>query len=84
MKNIYEKLYYPSRVFSGNSFPKFPLPQMHLFDLFGSTVTLKMRIMSPKLYQVFNMPQCYVHANLVPIRLLVHEISCTQESVMLA
>ena len=36
-------------------------------DLFCSTVTLKIRTRSPKANQVFIIPQCYIHQNLVPI-----------------
>ena len=42
------------------------------------TVTLKIRPRSPKPIQLFNMSKCYIHANLVKIRQLVHEILCTQ------
>ena len=44
-------------------------------------VTLKIRSRSPKPSQLFIMSQCYIHANLVKIHPLVHEISCKQESV---
>ena len=40
-------------------------------------------IRSPKPNQLFIMSQCYIHGNLVKIRQLVHEISCTQETVTL-
>ena len=53
---------------------------------FGSlrpAVTLKIRSRSPKPNQLFNMSQCYIHANLVKIHPPVHKISCKQESVML-
>ena len=45
------------------------------FTVFSSTVTLKIRtsLRSLKPNQVFIMPQCYIHANLVPICPLVHE-----------
>ena len=42
------------------------------------TVTLKIISRSPKPIQLFIMFKCYIHANLVKIRQLVHEISCTQ------
>ena len=42
------------------------------------TVTLKIRSRSPKPIQLFIMSKCYIHANLVKIRQLVHEILCTQ------
>ena len=45
---------------------------------FGSlcpAVTLKISLRSPKPNQLFIMPQCYIHANLVKIRQPVHEIS---------
>ena len=53
---------------------------------FGSlcpAVILKIRSRSPKPNQLFIMSQCYILANLVTIHLLVHEISCIQESVTL-
>ena len=37
-------------------------------------VTLKIRPRSPKLIQLFIMSKCYINANLVKIRQLVHEI----------
>ena len=40
-------------------------------------VTLKIRS-SPKPIQLFIMSKCYIHANLVKIHQLVHEILCTQ------
>ena len=46
-------------------------------------VTLKIRSWSPKPNQLFIMSQCYIHANLLKIHPLVHEISCKQESVTL-
>ena len=49
------------------------------FDLCSSAVTLKIKAWSQKTYQVFNMSQYYIHANLVPISQPVHEISCTKE-----
>ena len=42
---------------------------------FGSSspaVILKIRSMSPKPYQLFNVSQCYIHANLVKIHQPVH------------
>ena len=42
------------------------------------TVTLKIRSRSPKPIQLFIMSKCYIHANPVKIRQLVHEILCTQ------
>ena len=42
------------------------------------TVTLKIRSRLPKPIQLFTMSKCYIHANLVKIRQLVHEILCTQ------
>ena len=44
------------------------------------TVTLKIRSRSPKPIQLFIMSKCYIHANLVKIRQLVHEILCAQTS----
>ena len=44
------------------------------FDLFNSTVTLKIRARSTKPNQVFIMPQCYSNVNLFPIHPLVHVI----------
>ena len=44
-------------------------------------VTLKIRSRSPKSIQLFIMSKCYIHANLVEIRQLVHEILCTQAPV---
>ena len=41
-------------------------------------VTLKIRSRSPKPIQLFIMFKCYIHANLVKIRQLIHEIMCTQ------
>ena len=41
-------------------------------------VTLKIRSRSPKPIQLFIMSKCYIHANLVKIRELVHEILGTQ------
>ena len=41
-------------------------------------VTLKIRSRSPKPIQLFVMSKCYIHANLVKIRQLVHEILGTQ------
>ena len=40
-------------------------------------MTLKIRSMSPKSIQLFIMSKCYIHANLVRNRQLVHEILCT-------
>ena len=42
------------------------------------TVTLKIRSRSPKPIQLFIMSKRYIHANLVKICQLVHEILCTQ------
>ena len=39
-------------------------------------VTLKIRSRSPKPIQLFIMSKCYIHANLVKIHELVHEILC--------
>ena len=36
-------------------------------------VTLKIRSMSQKPFQLFIISKCYIHANLVKIRQLVHE-----------
>ena len=36
----------------------------------------------PKLNEVFIMPQCYIHSNLVPISRLVHGMSWTHERVI--
>ena len=41
-------------------------------------VTWKIRSRSPKPIQLFIMSKCYIHANLVKICQLVHEILCTQ------
>ena len=41
-------------------------------------MTLKIRLRSPKLIQLFIMSKRYIHANLVKIRQLVHEILGTQ------
>ena len=41
-------------------------------------VTLKIRSRSPKPIQLFIMSKCYIHANLIKIRQLVHEILGTQ------
>ena len=41
-------------------------------------MTLKIRSRSPKPIQLFIMSKCYIHANLVKICQLVHEILCTQ------
>ena len=43
-------------------------------------VTLKFRSRSSNPIQLFIMSKCYIHANLVKIRQLVHEILCTQAS----
>ena len=51
------------------------------FGSLSPAVTLKIRSRSPKPNQLFNMSQCYIHANLVKIHPPVHEISCKQESV---
>ena len=40
-------------------------------------VTLKIRSWSPKPIQLFIMSKCYIHANLVKIQQLVHEILCS-------
>ena len=52
------------------------------FTLFSSAVTLKIRARSLEPNLVFIMPRSYIHANLVPIHPLAHEISCTQESAI--
>ena len=44
-------------------------------------VTLKIISRSPKPIQFFIVSKCYIHANLVKIRQLVHEILCTQASL---
>ena len=41
-------------------------------------VTLKIRSRSQKPIQLFIMSKCFIHANLVKIRRLVHAILCTQ------
>ena len=51
------------------------------FGSLSPAVTLKIRSRSPKPNQLFIMSQCYIHANLVKIHQLVHEISCKQDSV---
>ena len=43
-------------------------------------VTLEIRSRSPKSIQLFIMSKCYIHANLIKICQLVHEILCTQAS----
>ena len=48
------------------------------FGSLSPTVTLKNRSRSPKPNQLFIMSQCYIHANLVEICQLVHDIRCTQ------
>ena len=48
------------------------------FGKLSLTVTLKIRSRSPKPIQLLIMSKCYIHANLVKIRQLVHEILCTQ------
>ena len=53
------------------------------FGSLSPAVTLKIRSRSPKPYQLFVMSQCYIHANLVKIHPLVHDISCKQESATL-
>ena len=53
------------------------------FGSLSPAVTLKIRSRSPKHNQLFNTPQCYIHANLVKIHTLIHEISCKQERVTL-
>ena len=47
--------------------PSPPPSYMLKFDLFSSFVAMKIRARSPKPYQVLIMPECYIHANLVPI-----------------
>ena len=49
------------------------LTQTLKFDVFCSAVTLGVRTRSLKLNQVFIMPQCYIHINMVPICPLVQE-----------
>ena len=44
------------------------------FGRLSLAVTLKIRSRSPKSIQLFIMSKCYIHANLVKIRQLVHEI----------
>ena len=51
------------------------------FGSLSPAVTLKIRSRSPKPNQLFIISQCYIHANLVKIHPLIHEISCKQESV---
>ena len=41
-------------------------------------MTLKISSRSPKPIQLFIMSNCFIRANLVKIRQLVHEILCTQ------
>ena len=53
------------------------------FGNLSPAVTLKNRSRSPKPNQLFIMSQCYIHANLVIIQPLIHEISCKEESVAL-
>ena len=48
------------------------------FGSLSPALTLKNRSRSPKLNQLFIMSQCYIHANLVEICQLVHEIWRTQ------
>ena len=52
------------------------------FSSLSLALTLEIRSRSPKPNQLFITSDCYSHANLVKIRLLVHEMSCTQETVM--
>ena len=51
------------------------------FAIFSPAVTLKIRSRSLRPNQLFIMSQCYIHANFIKFHLLVHEISCKQESV---
>ena len=51
------------------------------FGSLSPAVTLKIMPRSPKPHKLFIMSQCCIHANLVKIHQLVHEISCKQESV---
>ena len=53
------------------------------FGSLSPAVTLKIRSRSPKPTQLIIISQRYIHANLVKIHPLVHEISCKQESVTL-
>ena len=53
------------------------------FGSLSPAVTLKIRSRSPKPNQLFTMSQCNIHANLVKIHPLVHEILCKQKSVTL-
>ena len=55
----------------------------HLNLTFSTAVTLKIRSRSLKPNHFFILSQCYIHANLIKIHPVVHEISCTQESVTL-
>ena len=68
---------------SANQFMRYGAPSTFWLK-FGSlspTVTLKIRSKSLKWNQFFIMSHCYIHANLVKIHPLVHELSCKQESV---
>ena len=56
----------------------------HFWLNFGGlclAVTLKIRSRSQKPIQLFIMSKCYIHANLVKIRQLIHEILCTQAKI---
>ena len=44
------------------------------FDGLSLAVTLKIRSKSPKPIQLFIESKCYIHANLIKIRQLVHEM----------
>ena len=49
-----------------------------IFGGLSLAVTLKIRSRSPKPIQLFIMSKCYIHANVVRIRRLVHETVYTQ------
>ena len=51
------------------------------FGSLSPAVTLKIMSGLPKPNQLFIISKCYIHANLIKIHPLVHEISCIQESV---
>ena len=50
------------------------------FSSLSAGVTLKIKSRSPKPNQLFTMSQCYIHANVVKIWHLVHELLGKQES----
>ena len=53
------------------------------FGSLSHSLSLKIRSRLPKPNQLFIVPHCYIHANLIEIRRLVHEVSCRHETVTL-